>query len=68
MFGLDKRGFDSRAERQRKRAKKFLPALNEAERGYFMEITRTYPCGDCILEYVCPYAYSDLACKKGEEK
>lgn len=36
MFGMDKRGFDSRAELQRISATKILPARNGAERGYFM--------------------------------
>lgn len=21
-----------------------------------------YPCGDCIMEFVCPHAYSDVSC------
>lgn len=27
-----------------------------------MSDIRTYPCGDCLMEYVCPYAYSDRSC------
>lgn len=38
LFGLDKRGFDSRAELQRIIASIFLPARNGAERGYFKEV------------------------------
>lgn len=27
-----------------------------------------YPCGDCILEYACKYAYTDMACKSNPDK
>lgn len=28
-----------------------------------MSNTVSFPCGDCIMEYVCPYAFTDNACK-----
>ena len=27
-----------------------------------------YPCGDFIMEYVCQYAFTDMACKSNPDK